>query len=406
MPGTGFRGGSPYDDPVSRRKKTIVAVVAIALGAVVILLPVIPGQTETSLNRVVQRPPYRASARAAELHRTLVVADLHADTLLWDRDLLARGRLGHVDVPRLIEGNTAVQAFTVVTKVPRGMNIDRNSGDSDAVLPLVIAQWWPPRTWWSLKERALYQARRLDDAAARSAGALSVIRSARDLEDYLERRRANPGVTAGFLGIEGAQALEAGAEDLDVLFEAGFRMMSMTHFFDTFAGGSASGEAKTGLSAAGLAVLRRMEARGMIVDLAHASPALVDDILTAATRPVVVSHTGVTATCDNNRNLTDAQLRRIAVNGGLVGIGYFEAAVCEISAASIARAIRHTASVAGIAHVALGSDFDGATVTPFDASGLVLITEALLAEGFSEQEIRQIMGGNAVSLLRRLLPPS
>ena len=62
--------------------------------------------------------------------------------------------------------------------------------------------------------------------------------------------------------------------------------------------------------------------------------------------------------------------------------------------------------MAGIAHVALGSDFDGATVTPFDASGLVLITEALLAEGFSEQEIRQIMGGNAVSLLRRLLPPS
>ena len=132
---------------MSRRKKTIVAVVAIALGAVVILLPVIPGQTETSLNRTVHRAPYPASARATELHRALVVADLHADTLLWDRDLLARGRLGHVDVPRLIEGNTAVQAFTVVTKVPRGMNIDRNDGESDAVLPLVIAQRWPPRAW-------------------------------------------------------------------------------------------------------------------------------------------------------------------------------------------------------------------------------------------------------------------
>ena len=406
MPRRGFRGGSPYDDPVIRRNKTIVAVVAIALGAVVIFLPVIPGQTEMSLNRVVQRPPYRASARAAELHRTLVIADLHADTLLWDRDLLTRGRLGHVDVPRLVEGNTAVQAFTVVTKVPRGMNIDRNDGDSDAVLPLVIAQRWPPRTWWSLKERALHQARRLDRAAARSGGTLSVIRSARDLQNYLERRRTNPGTTAGFLGIEGAQALEAGAEDLDVMFDAGFRMMSMTHFFDTFAGGSASGETKTGLTGAGLAVLRRMEARGMIVDLAHASPALVDDILAAATRPVVVSHTGVTGTCDNNRNLTDAQLRRIAANGGVVGIGYFEAAVCETSAASIARAIRHTADVAGIEHVALGSDFDGATVTPFDASGLVQITEALLAEGFSEQEVRLIMGGNVVSLLLRLLPRS
>ena len=147
MPGTGFRGGSPYDDPEIRRNKTIVAVVASALGAVVIFLPVIPGQTETSLNRVVQRPPYPASARAAELHRTLVIADLHADTLLWDRDLLTRGSIGHVDVPRLVEGNTALQAFTVVTKVPRGMNIDRNDGESDAVLPLVIAQRWPPRTW-------------------------------------------------------------------------------------------------------------------------------------------------------------------------------------------------------------------------------------------------------------------
>ena len=299
MPGTGFRGGSPYDDPVIRRNKTIVAVVAVALGAVVIFLPVIPGQTETSLNRVVQRPPYPASARAAELHRTLVIADLHADTLLWDRDLLTRGSIGHVDVPRLVEGNTALQAFTVVTKVPRGMNIDRNDGESDAVLPLVIAQRWPPRTWWSLKGRALHQARRLD----------------------------------------------------------------------------------------------------------RTSPRLVDDILSAATRPVVVSHTGVTATCDNNRNLTDAQLRRIAANGGIVGIGYFEAAVCETSAASIARAIRHAADVAGIEHVALGSDFDGATVTPFDASGLVQITEALLAEGYSEQEVRLIMGGNVVSLLLRLLPP-
>lgn len=389
---------------MSRRTKAVLAVVAVALGAVVIVLPVIPGQTESTLNRTVQRPPYRASVRAAALHRTLVIADLHADTLLWDRDLLTRGRLGHADVPRLIEGNTALQAFTVVTKVPRGMNIDRNSGDSDAVLPLVIGQRWPPRTWWSLKERALHQARRLDRAASRSHGTLSVIRSAGDLQDYLERRSTNPGMTAGVLGIEGAQALEAGPADVDVMFDAGFRMMSLTHFFDTFAGGSASGEAKTGLTDAGRDVLRRMETRGMIVDLAHASAALVDDILAAATRPVVVSHTGVTATCDNNRNLTDAQLRRIAANGGVIGIGYFEAAVCEISAASIARAIRHAADVAGVEHVALGSDFDGATVTPFDASGVVLVTEALLETGFSEHDIRLIMGGNVVRLLLRLLP--
>jgi microsomal dipeptidase-like Zn-dependent dipeptidase len=112
----------------------------------------------------------------------------------------------------------------------------------------------------------------------------------------------------------------------------------------------------------------------------------------------------VKGTCDNNRNLTDDQIRRIAATGGVIGIGFWDTAVCGSDAAAIGKAIRYAADVAGVEHVALGSDFDGAVVTPFDATGLAQITEALINEGFSREEIARIMGGNVVNLLQNNLP--
>ena len=147
-----------------------------------------------------------------------------------------------------------------------------------------------------------------------------------------------------------------------------------------------------------------MESLGILVDLAHASPRAVDDVLAIARRPVVVTHTGVKGTCPGPRNLSDDQIRRIAATGGVIGIGYWDAAVCGIDPASIARAIRYASRIAGVDHVALGSDFDGATRTYFDASELVLVTDALLTAGFGEDEIRRIMGGNVVRLLLDALP--
>src|SRR4029453_5614423 len=100
-------------------------------------------------------------------------------------------------------------------------------------------------------------------------------------------------------------------------------------------------------------------------------------LLALAPRPGVVSHTGVKGTCDNHRNLSDDQLKGIARTGGLIGIGFWQAATCGKDAAAIARAIKYTADLVGIDHVALGSDFDGAVPEPFDASGLAKITEGL-----------------------------
>jgi microsomal dipeptidase-like Zn-dependent dipeptidase len=349
-------------------------------------------------------PPFAASDRARALHRELRVVDLHADSLLWGRDLLRRGRQGQVDVPRLIEGNVALQVLAASTKVPRKANLERNDDRSDDITLLGIASGWPPRTWRSLLARALHLASRAETFAHGSHGRFSLIRSRRDLAAYVERRQADPAMTAGLLSIEGAHALDDDPDNLDIVFAAGYRTMSLTHLFDNRFGGSAHGVVKGGLTAAGRDVLARMEARGMIVDVAHASIATIDDILAVATRPVVASHTGVRGTADNIRNLSDGHVRAIADTGGLIGIGFWPAATGGNDVAAIARAIGHATNVAGFDAVALGSDFDGAVAQPIDATGMVQVTDALLAAGFSDDQVAKVMGGNALRVFADALP--
>lgn len=386
------------------RKKIFIvlgAILLVALGAFFFFLP---GYVGRRMNATTEGPPYAASERAKALHKTLLVADLHTDTLMWDRDLLKRGDWGHVDLPRLIEGNVAAQAFTVVTKTPRGMNIESNSGDTDNITLLAMAERWPIKSWMNLTERALHQARRLHEASARSNGKLVILRSRQDVADFLERRKAEPELVGGFLGLEGAHALAGDVNNLDRLYDAGFRMIGLAHFFDNEMAGSAHGVEKYGLTDKGRELAWRMEEKRVFIDLAHASPNTIDEVLRIAAQPVIVSHTGVKGTCDNMRNLSDDQLKAIANNGGLVGIGFWDTAVCGRDAAAIAKAIRHAANVMGINHVALGSDYDGAIEAPFDVTGIVQITDALLREGFNENEIRKIMGENVIRTLQLYLP--
>jgi microsomal dipeptidase-like Zn-dependent dipeptidase len=183
---------------------------------------------ESRYNRVRTRPPYAIPAATSDLQRRLFVADLHADSLLWGRDLLKRGTHGHVDIPRLQQANVSLQAFTVVTTVPRHLNIERNSSSSDMVRYLAMAEGWPPRTWNSPKERALYQASRLARFESDSKGTLIILRKRSDLSQFLAAGEAHR--VATILGAEGAQPLEGRIENLDDLYAAGFRMMSPTHF--------------------------------------------------------------------------------------------------------------------------------------------------------------------------------
>ncbi len=364
----------------------------------------LPRVVDGNMNGVVSTDLPEISPEAAALHRRLFVVDLHADELLWGRDPLARVSRGHVDLPRLQEGNVALQVFSAVTKTPRGLNYDQNTGETDNITLLALAQRWPRETWTSLRARAVYQAGRLEDASLRSGGALTLITTSPSLEEFARRRRGDPLQVAALLSIEGLQALDGKIESLDTLYRAGYRMMGLTHFFDNEVAASAHGVSHAGLTGFGRKVVERMEAMSIIVDLAHSSSQTVSDVLAMATRPVVVSHTGVAAVCPGPRNLSDDQLRAIAANGGLIGIGYWDGAVCEPTVSKIIESINHAVSVMGVDHVGLGSDFDGAVVTPFDTRGVSAITDGLLKSGMSAEDVDRVMGRNALDFLLNNLP--
>jgi membrane dipeptidase len=372
---------------------------------VVRFFTVTPGWIDRSQNRVVP-VPLDITLAAQQLHATLDVADMHADSLLWKRDLLERSDRGHIDVPRLIEGHYALQVFSSVTKSPKGQNYDSNGADTDTIGSLVFTDLQPPRTWNSLIERSLWHAEKLQGYAERSGGRLRVIRTPSDIDRLLADRKAGAAVVGGMLSIEGLHDLEGKIANLDVLYAAGFRMAGLTHFFDNDVAGSMHGAGKGGLTTFGRQVVQRMETLGMIIDVAHSSHATVADVLAMATRPVVFSHGGVQAICNVNRNLTDDEIRGIADTGGLIGIGYWKGAICSTSPRDVARSISHVRDLVGIDHVGLGSDFDGSTTTGFDASQVIAVTQALLTIGFSDVDIRKVMGGNVLRLLRTGIAPS
>lgn len=379
---------------------TLLIVLLIAAGSVFAL----PALLDRKMNSVESPAPYPASKPAKQLHQQLFIADLHDDVLLWERDLLKRYDFGHSDLPRMLEGHVGLQVFSTVTKTPRGINYERNSGDSDNITLLAMAQRWPKETWTSLLQRALYQAHKLNTASANSDGRLVLIKTRDDLGRFISAWQKDPQRVAAILATEGLQPIEGKLENVDALYDAGFRITGLTHFFDNEIGGSAHGLEKGGLTPLGRQVITRLEEKAMLIDLAHASRPLIDDVLAIATRPVLVSHTGVEGTCKGPRNLSDKHLKAIAATGGVIGIGYWDAAVCATSVDAIIKAIRYTADLIGIQHVALGSDFNGTIHAPFDVTGLPQLTEGLLKAGFNRDEIAAIMGGNVQRLLLASLP--
>ena len=385
-------------------KKILVSLVLLVLVGFA-FVQIAPPLIEKSLNQVTPLAEASVSPAVLDFHGSLVVGDLHADSLLWNRDLLKRSDRGHVDFPRLREGNVALQMLTTVTKSPKGQNIHANEAEaSDNITSLVISQAWPIGTWQDLSERALYQAQKLHELVARAPDEVALIQSQGDLKVLLAERAAGKSVVGALLGTEGSHALSGELANIDRLFEAGFRMMSLQHFFDNKLGGSLHGKSKLGLTSFGRDAVNRMLTLGLMIDVAHSSEAVVRDVLTLSGGPVIVSHTGFRGHCDSSRNISDELMKAIAAQGGLIGVGYWKKAVCDISAAGVAGAIVYGVNLVGEDAVALGSDYDGTVITSFDTSKLHLITAALLEQGLSEAQVRKVMGGNMVRYLANNLP--
>ncbi len=279
------------------------------------------------------------------------LADGHADSLLWNRDLTVRQRRGHVDFPRLREAGVRIQCFTVVT---------RGYPFLDGVGALGALRGWPRPARRSPWTRCLFQLDRMEAFCAASGGAVAIAGTRADLEAHLAAGRL-----AAVLGIEGAHALERRPERVRELRSRGVAFMGLTHLANNALGGSSSPLMRNRpLTALGRAVLDEMAAAGLAVDLAHASPRTLADVLAHGGPRPFCSHTGVAGATPSWRNLDDAALRAIADRGGVVGIIFGTIYLGGRRLDDVVRHLEHALDVAGEDAVAFGSDFDGLVPLP------------------------------------------
>jgi membrane dipeptidase len=364
--------------------------------------------------------------RATQLHARAVVIDGHADTtqrLVFDRtfDIGARNLNGNLDIPRMKDGGLDALFFSIW--VP-----------GDVTGPIAI-------------KRALVQIDAVREAVRMHANDLMLATSVADI-----RRAAAEHKIAALMGVEGGHMIDRDLRVLRDFVALGIRYLTLTHFKNTeWADSSTDKPTHNGLTAFGKDVVRELNRLGVMVDISHVSDKTFYDAISISTAPVIASHSSTRALTNHPRNMTDEMLRALARNGGVVMINYHSGFISEefriasekrsgdvvaqmaamskkcggneacttmqqerldheamatgglpkVSWERIIDHIDHAVKAAGIDHVGLGSDFDGA-VMPLgmeDASKLPRITDALLKKGYSEQDVEKILGGNLLRVM-------
>jgi len=334
------------------------------------------------------------------------VFDGHNDAITReDAADFATGRDGgHLDLPRASAGGLAGGIFALFTPTPGAERIDfdRAGGRMEVELAAPIGPEIAAATTSQAAGRLLGLER---------DGHLRIVRTIADLDAARE-----DGVLAAVMHHEGAEAIDPGLQALELWYAAGLRSLGPVWSRpNAFAHGvpfmfPASPDTGPGLTAAGRRLVRRCAELGIAVDLNHLNEAGFWDVARLDGAPLIASHSGVHALCASTRNLTDAQLDAIAASGGLVGIVFAAPFIradgaddADTPLATIAAHVRYAADRIGVEHVALGSDFDGATVPDElgDVAGLPRLLDALAAAGFTEDEVRAIAWDNWRRVLAR-----
>ncbi|HKH91469.1 MAG TPA: dipeptidase [Gemmatimonadaceae bacterium] len=377
--------------------------------------------------------------RALRVYREAFVVDTHNDMpsrILddgYDPDVRhAPGfgpREGHTDLPRLIESGLTAEFLSAWIDAPYAAT--------------------PGASF----DRAMRHVATIHAFVDRHPDRLRFATTAADV-----RRAKQEGKVAILIGVEGGHAIESSLDRLRDLHAKGVRYMTLTWNNGLSWAGAAFGEGGTrkgGLTAFGRDVVREMNRLGMLVDVSHVSDSTFFDAIATSNVPVIASHSSARALSDSPRNLTDDQLRAIARNGGVVNVNFYsrfidsqyrvraEAAEAQVAAAR--RALRpgpdsasaagriatmrdslfaaipptpfsvlidhidHIARIAGVDHVGLGSDFDGVSALPLgmeDVTRLPRIAQALLDRGYSETDVKKMLGGNMLRVMTRVLDGS
>ncbi len=323
-------------------------------------------------------------AHALRLHYDAIVTDGHIDTpsLMiddgYDFGERHRPRAGdqHVDLPKMIEGGLDAPFFSIYVSKSYGETPEATQRAFD-----MIAE------------------------AERQVAALDGIEMAYSAEDVVRITRS--GKKAPLMGLEGGHALQGSVEILERLAEAGIRYVTLTHTNTNGWADSSGDEPRwNGLNDTGRALVRAMNRLGVLVDLSHVSDSTFYDALAVTKAPVILSHSSVRALTDHPRNVTDDMLRALAANGGVIMINFFPKYVAQhdttASLDDLLDHIDHAVEVAGVDHVGLGSDFDGVPNLPSgmeDVTKLPWITYGLLKRGYSDEDVRKILGGNTLRVL-------
>lgn len=288
-----------------------------------------------------------------------------------------RSSLGHLDVPRMMNGGVTCQVFAVSSERSR-------------------TPAYPLRTAMLMIDRFYKECESIPE--------LVPVKSYQEIIDAKQNGKA-----AGLLSIEGADVIEGRIELLGVFHRLGVRMVGLVHSLrNQLADGVADRRTGGRLSELGVQAVEELDRLGIIIDVSHLNEEGFWDVLEHTKNPVIASHSNSRAVCNHPRNMTDEMITALAENNGVMGMNFAPAFVhpTEATLEGVVDHIDHIVDLVGPDHVGLGSDYDGIPSTPRgleDVTKMPDITRELIKRGYLEEDIKKILGGNHLRLFKTVI---
>lgn len=330
---------------------------------------VVPMVTNSQINFTLNTVHYRA-----------FVIDLHNDILETTVDeqfeFGERHTYNQSDIPRFREGGMDAQMFSL----------------------------------WADPDLPAYQrvTQMADTFTARISRNPSTITQAKTYAEIMQAYAE--GKIAGIYGVEGGHAIENSLSKLISLYNLGARYLTITWNNSTAWATSAQDAQSTtkGLTEFGKQVIKTMDSLGMLIDVSHTGIKTIEDILAITKNPVIASHSGVRALREHYRNLTDEQIKAIAKTGGVIGVVFYtsflsSAPKSQVNIDTVIKHIDYIKNLVGVDYIALGADYDGGISAPVgleDVSKMPSLTLSLLKHGYTNEEVRKILGENYLRVFK------